>query len=66
MVLERGNSDEIGVTQSVGVTNLIKFILEFEMSAILKEIEAQALQLPPKERGDLIHPAAAMIVYGPA
>ena len=25
------------------------------MGAILKEIEAQALQLPPKERGDLIH-----------
>ena len=25
------------------------------MGAILKEIEAQALQLPPKEHGDLIH-----------
>lgn len=25
------------------------------MGVILKEIEAQALQLPPKERGDLIH-----------
>jgi len=25
------------------------------MGAILKEIEEQALQLPPKERGELIH-----------
>lgn len=31
------------------------FILEIAMGAALKELEEQALRLPPNERGELIH-----------
>ncbi len=57
MMLERGDSDGVGVVHAGGATISLQHnsIAGDIMGAILKEIEAQALQLTPKERGELAH-----------
>ena len=57
VMLERGNGDGIGVVHAGGATIFFRHnsIAEDIMGAVLKDIEAQALQLPLKERGELAH-----------
>jgi putative addiction module component (TIGR02574 family) len=55
-MVERGEGDEVCLTHAVSATISTKqHLQERVMAAILKELETQALQLTPQERGELIH-----------
>lgn len=65
-VLERGEGNRVCLGHAVSATISSRpFLKELVMAAILKELENQALQLSPQERGELIHRLIASL-EGPA
>ena len=54
-MLERGEGDRVCISHDASATLFDReLFLEGIMAALLKELESQALQLSPQERGELI------------